>query len=81
MTTSSEKIEEPFDEAVTSQSQEAFGFTQPMRWTSENVNADFGISREDMDGFAAESFEKTEAAQDAGWFDDEIVPSGLSLKG
>lgn len=52
-----------------------------MRWSSDNVNADFGISREDMDGFTAESFEKTEAAQDAGWFDDEIVPSGLSLKG
>jgi acetyl-CoA acyltransferase 1 len=81
MTTSSEKIEEPFDEAVTSQSQEAFDCTQPMGWTSENVNTDFGISREEMDRFAAESFEKAEAAQDAGWFDDEIVPIKTKLKG
>ncbi|KAI3571592.1 Thiolase, N-terminal domain-containing protein [Fusarium oxysporum f. sp. albedinis] len=80
MTTSSEKIEEPFDEAVTSLSQEAFDCTQPMGWTSENVNTDFGISREEMDRFAAESFEKAEAAQDAGWFDDEIAPIKTKLK-
>lgn len=81
MTTSSEKIEEAFDEAVTSQSQESFDCTQPMGWTSENVSTDFGISREEMDRFAAESFEKAEAAQDAGWFGDEIVPIKTKIKG
>ncbi|KAH6985229.1 Thiolase, N-terminal domain-containing protein [Ilyonectria destructans] len=81
MTTSSEKIEEPFDEAVTSQSQEAFDCTQPMGWTSENVNTDFGISREEIDCFAAESFEKAEAAQNAGLFDDEIVPIKTKIQG
>lgn len=81
MTTSSEKIEVPFDEVVTSQSQEAFDCTQPMGWTSENINMDFGITREDMDRFAAESFRKAEAAQDAGWFDDEIVPIETHVKG
>ncbi|KAG9496507.1 hypothetical protein J7337_011283 [Fusarium musae] len=80
MTTSSEKIEEPFDEAVTSLSQEAFDCTRPMGWTSENVNTDFGISREERECFAAESFDKAEAAQDAGWFDDEIVPIKTKLK-
>ena len=36
---------------------------QPMGWTSENVAEDFNISREDMDGLAALSFQRAEAAQ------------------
>ena len=36
---------------------------QPMGWTSENVAEDFNISREDMDGLAALSFRRAEAAQ------------------
>lgn len=47
---------------------------QPMGWTSENVAGDFGISRADMDDFAAKSFQRAEAAQKAGRFADEIVP-------
>ena len=46
----------------------------PMGITSENVAADFGVSRERQDKFAAESFQKAAAAQKAGKFKDEIVP-------
>lgn len=46
----------------------------PMGITSENVAADFGISRQTQDTFAAESFQKAAAAQKAGKFKDEIVP-------
>jgi acetyl-CoA acyltransferase 1 len=48
---------------------------QPMGWTSENVASDFNVSREDMDAFAAMSFQRAEKAQKAGYFDREIVPS------
>ncbi|KAH9984632.1 thiolase [Russula compacta] len=47
---------------------------QPMGWTSENVAREFIISREDMDDFAAKSFQRAEAADRAGYFAKEIVP-------
>ncbi|KAI9513058.1 thiolase [Russula earlei] len=47
---------------------------QPMGWTSENVAREFNISREDMDDFAARSFQRAEAADRAGYFAKEIVP-------
>lgn len=47
---------------------------QPMGWTSENVAEDFNISREDMDRYAALSFQRAEKAQKEGFFDKEIVP-------
>ena len=46
----------------------------PMGITSENVAADYGISRQVQDEFAAKSFQKAAAAQKAGKFADEIVP-------
>jgi len=46
---------------------------QPMGWTSENVAHEFNISREDMDDFAARSFQRAEAADKAGYFAKEIV--------
>jgi acetyl-CoA acyltransferase 1 len=46
----------------------------PMGITSENVAADFGISRQAQDEFAAKSYQKAAAAQKAGKFKDEIVP-------
>ena len=46
----------------------------PMGWTSENVAGDFGISREDMDEWAATSFQRAEKADKAGYFEREIVP-------
>ncbi len=42
--------------------------------TAENIVGKFGLSREQQDEFAAASQAKTEAAQAAGRFDDEIVP-------
>jgi len=53
---------------------------QPMGWTSENVAEDFAISREDMDEFAARSFQRAEAAQKAGYFAKEIVPLSVKQK-
>lgn len=53
---------------------------QPMGQTSENVGRDFNISRESQDRYAAESYQRAERAQKAGWFDDEIVPIKTVVK-
>ena len=45
--------------------------------TAENVAAQFGISREDQDAFALRSQQRTAAAQQAGRFDNEIVPVSI----
>ena len=45
-----------------------------MGLTAEQVAKDFKISREDADAFALQSHQRALAAQDAGKFDDEIVP-------
>lgn len=42
--------------------------------TAENVAKQYGISREEQDKFSAASQSKTEAAQNAGYFTEEIVP-------
>ena len=42
--------------------------------TAENLAQRYGITREDVDAFASSSFTKAVAAQQAGWFDGEIVP-------
>ncbi len=47
---------------------------EAMGCTAENLVDDHGISREDQDAFALGSHEKALAAQDARWFDAEIVP-------
>ena len=44
-----------------------------MGTTAENINDIWGITREEQDAFAAASQQKTEAAQAAGKFVDEIV--------
>jgi acetyl-CoA C-acetyltransferase len=43
---------------------------------NSNVARELGISREVQDAWAARSHERAAAAQDAGRFDDEIVPVG-----
>jgi len=43
---------------------------------NSQVSRALGISREDQDAWAARSHERAAAAQDAGRFDDEIVPVG-----
>ena len=81
MTAGGDALEQPFDEEVTKHSQEAVDCMQAMGWTSENVARDFGLAREQVDAYAAESFRRAEAAQKAGWFDDEIVPITTKVKG
>jgi acetyl-CoA C-acetyltransferase len=48
--------------------------------TAENIVKQFGIPREEQDAFAAASQQKTEAAQKAGRFSDEIVPIEIPQK-
>jgi acetyl-CoA C-acetyltransferase len=43
---------------------------------NSRVSRELGISREQQDSWAARSHERAAAAQDAGRFDDEIVPVG-----
>ena len=60
--------------------QDAADCLQPMGQTSENVGKDFNITREQQDRYAAESYNRAEIAQRAGWFDDEIVPIITQVK-
>ena len=69
----------PFHEAIM-QNQESADCMQPMGQTSENVGKDFDISREQQDRFAAQSYQRAEKAQKAGWFDDEIYPFVTKVK-
>ncbi|KAK6212263.1 hypothetical protein LQW54_005394 [Pestalotiopsis sp. IQ-011] len=80
MTAGGDRLEQPFDENMLT-SQEAKDTMMAMGWTSENVASDFGITREQVDAYAAESFRRAEEAQKAGWFDDEIVPITTQVKG
>ena len=45
-----------------------------MPQTADNVGDEWGISREDQDAFALRSQQRTAAAQQAGFFAEEIVP-------
>lgn len=80
MSIGGDALEKPFDENVTANSQESVDCMEPMGWTSENVSRDFGITREEMDKYAAESFQRAEKAQNEGLFDDEIVPIKTKVK-
>ncbi|TGZ77239.1 3-ketoacyl-CoA thiolase [Ascodesmis nigricans] len=63
-----------FSEAITATSQDARDCSQPMGQTSENVAKDFNVTREAQDKWAEISYQRAEAAQKAGLFDEEIVP-------
>ena len=69
----------PFHEEIL-KNQDAADCMQPMGQTSENVGNDFNISRDVQDKYAAESYQRAERAQKAGWFDDEIVPITTTIK-
>ncbi|MCJ1463554.1 hypothetical protein MMC07_002162 [Pseudocyphellaria aurata] len=79
MTAGGDRLSKPFHDEVLA-NQEARDCMQPMGQTSENVGKDFNISRELQDRFAAESYQRAERAQKAGWFDDEIVPITTAIK-
>ena len=49
---------------------------ESMGETGENVAERFDVSREDQDAFALESQRRQAAADEAGRFDDELVPVG-----
>ena len=51
-----------------------------MGTTAENICDIWGITREELDQFAVNSQNKTEAAQKAGKFEDEIVPVMIKKK-
>ncbi|PNF25417.1 Acetyl-CoA acetyltransferase, cytosolic [Cryptotermes secundus] len=48
--------------------------------TAENIAKKYEISREDQDKFAAESQQRVEHAQKAGYFDKEIIPITVNDK-
>lgn len=51
-----------------------------MMITAENVAEKYGITREELDEFSANSQQKCEAAMNAGKFKDEIVPVEVKAK-
>ena len=51
-----------------------------MGTTAENICDYWGITREELDAFGLASQQKTEAAQNSGRFDDEIVPVPVKVK-
>ena len=51
-----------------------------MMITAENVAEKYGLTREELDEFSANSQQKCEAAINAGKFDDEIVPVPVKVK-
>lgn len=51
-----------------------------MMITAENVIDQYGITREELDQFSANSQQKCEAAMAAGKFDEEIVPVPVKVK-
>jgi acetyl-CoA acyltransferase 1 len=79
MTTGGDRLTRPFADEIL-ENQEARDCMQPMGQTSENVGADFNITREMQDRYAYESYRRAEVAQKNGWFDDEIVPITTTIK-
>lgn len=51
-----------------------------MMITAENICDKYGLTREELDAFAADSQQKTEKAIAEGKFDDEIVPVPVKVK-
>jgi 3-oxoadipyl-CoA thiolase len=51
-----------------------------MLWTAENLHARYNITREEADKWALRSQQLAVAAQDAGRFDDEILPITIKYK-
>lgn len=80
MSTGGDRLTRPFVDDIVNANQNAADCLQPMGQTSENVGKDFDITREQQDRYAAESYRRAEAAQKAGWFDDEITPITVKVK-
>jgi acetyl-CoA C-acetyltransferase len=54
--------------------------TRHSGWHTEDLAAQFKLTREDQDRFAAQSQQRFAAAQNAGYFDGEIAPMSLLEK-
>jgi 3-oxoadipyl-CoA thiolase len=54
--------------------------TDSMVQTGDNVAADYGVSREDQDGFGLRSHQRASAAQTNGTFAEQIVPVTITRK-
>lgn len=65
MTAGGDRLTRPFVDDIMNANQNARDCMQPMGQTSENVGADFNISREQQDRYAAESYRRAENAQKA----------------
>ncbi len=59
---------------------EELGHTDPLGITAENVAEEFGVSREDQDGFAVRSQERTARAMEDGTLAEEIVPVTVPVR-
>ncbi|KAF2172065.1 hypothetical protein M409DRAFT_62885 [Zasmidium cellare ATCC 36951] len=75
-----DRLDRPFVDEILS-NPEAADCMLPMGITSENVAEQFNVSREEQDRYAVESYRRAEAAQRAGWFDDELVPITVKKDG
>ncbi|KAI9485579.1 MAG: Thiolase, N-terminal domain-containing protein [Benjaminiella poitrasii] len=69
----------PTSEKIADACESAADCLIPMGITSENVAAEFKITREKQDAFAADSHRKAEIAQKNGWFKEEIVPAQATV--
>jgi acetyl-CoA acyltransferase 1 len=79
MSEGGDRLDKPYHPEIL-KVQEAKDCMMSMGQTSENVGKDFNITRELQDRYAAESYQRAERAQKAGWFDDEIVPIETEIK-
>lgn len=68
-----------FSEKILEATPEVADCLIPMGITSENVAAQYHITRQTQDQFAAESFRRAAEAQKAGKFVAEIVPVSASV--
>jgi acetyl-CoA C-acetyltransferase/acetyl-CoA acyltransferase len=68
-------VADEIDPHVIEKSEHAY---MPMLATAENVANKFGITREAQDEYAVQSQMRTAAGQQAGKFDDEIVPISVT---
>ncbi|KAI8099594.1 Thiolase, N-terminal domain-containing protein [Halteromyces radiatus] len=70
----------PTSDTIADDCESAADCTLPMGITSENVAAEFKVSREKQDAFSAESHRKADQAQKNGWFKSEIVPVEVTVE-
>lgn len=68
-----------FEEKAIDTCQAAIDCAEPMGWTSENVAADFKISREDMDKWGLASHNRASEASKSGRFLEEIIPIDTTI--